>query len=100
MAEMKKAYDEYDIKCDDGVHFDQKKITSNDLKKKQFSTSYTTDKYKVAGSLVVKKFQMDKDDGNKLIGIVFDVVAPAKTDKKDETDAENEYTVTCTLCQQ
>ena len=90
MAEEKKAYDEYTIECGDDVQLDQAIVTSLDVSKKQFSTSYTTTKFNATpGSLGVKEggFELDKDD--KLVSITLDVVAPAKGEK--DMDDENEY---------
>eukprot|EP00486_Rosalina_sp_Unknown_P011975 CAMPEP_0201585114 /NCGR_PEP_ID=MMETSP0190_2-20130828/118317_1 /ASSEMBLY_ACC=CAM_ASM_000263 /TAXON_ID=37353 /ORGANISM="Rosalina sp." /LENGTH=89 /DNA_ID=CAMNT_0048030399 /DNA_START=23 /DNA_END=289 /DNA_ORIENTATION=+ len=84
-AEQKKAYDEFTIECKD-IELDQCTVTSNDIKQKQFSTSYKTkkeSKNKTPGSLSAREFTMDKDDGTKLVSITFDVIAPAKDDDND-----------------
>ena len=91
-AEQKKAYDEHAIECKE-IEMDQCVVTSIDVNKKQFSTSYTTKKYTKPGSLSAKAFTMDKDDGTKLVSITFDVVAPAKDDNNG-MDQTNEYVAT------
>ena len=94
MAEQKKAYDEYTIECKD-VELDNGTVTSNDIKQNQFSSSYKVKgKYEhTPGTLTLRSFTMDKDDGTKLVGIVFDVVNSAKNDKGDP-DPATEYTAT------
>mmetsp|Transcript_41890 Transcript_41890/g.67351 ORF Transcript_41890/g.67351 Transcript_41890/m.67351 type:complete len:94 (-) Transcript_41890:256-537(-) len=86
MAEMKKAVDEYTIECKD-CQLDQTVITSDDIKKKQFSTSYSKDKFSKPGSLNVSNWELDKDE--KLVGVTFEVVQPAKDDKGNVDPTDN-----------
>eukprot|EP01084_Bolivina_argentea_P301990 521176_1 len=93
MAEAKKAYDEYTLQCDE-VSLDQTVVTSQDVGKKQFSSSYTKDGFaKTPGTLIASQFVMDDDDGTKLVAIVFDVSVPSKNDK-GELDPTNSYRAT------
>lgn len=96
-VEQKKAYDEYTLECKD-VEFDQTVITSQDVEKKQFSTSYKTKDYnQTPGSLVVKEFEMDADDGTKLVSVTFDIIAPAKGADQNAIDPANTYKATATV---
>lgn len=94
MAEQKKAYDEYTIECKE-IELDNSTITSNDIKQKQFSSSYKVKgKYEqTPGTLTVRTFTMDDDDGNKLKSVIFDVCNSAKNDKGDP-DPSSEYKAT------
>ena len=95
-AEAKQAFDEYETSSKDCV-LDPKVFKSTDIATGQLSASYTTDKYTKPGNLVARKadgnFKYDKDNGDKLVSVEFQVVAPAKDDKGD-IDPANEYTVT------
>mmetsp|Transcript_23826 Transcript_23826/g.38239 ORF Transcript_23826/g.38239 Transcript_23826/m.38239 type:complete len:96 (+) Transcript_23826:55-342(+) len=92
MAEEKKAYDEFTIECTD-VDLDQKVITSDDIKKLQFSTSYTKGTLQKPGSLLAANFVFDKNDKSKLLSFTLQVVQPAK-DNDGAIDPQNEYAAT------
>ena len=82
----------YDLIADDGLILDQTQYTLKDIESKNVSTSYTTTKYDLPGSLVLKSINKDTD-GN-IVGIVFEVSSPAKdSNDKSKIDETNEYKV-------